>query len=299
MTACRNERFLIGCHLSIANGLPRTIDEAEELGNRALQVFSHNVSSWRMKELSSEIATRFRDRRARSSVEFLAVHTMYLLNLASPDDGLLERSIGALIEEVRRAGLLGAEALVTHLGADVGSGRTAGIERIVGALDRLVASPTWAKASDVRLLLENTAGSGTTMGASFDELGTILAAVGDARRIGVCLDTCHAFAAGYDLRTSSMIDETLKGLDGTVGLDRLEMIHLNDSRFPLGSHRDRHAHIGRGEIGAEGIGAVVRHPLLRDLPFVLETPKAIDGRSDADRINLEAVRKLRSEEEGS
>ncbi len=298
MTAKKDDRFLLGCHLSIGRGFPRSVDEAEELGNAALQFFSHNASAWRMKELTDEIAGAFRERRSASSVAYLVVHTMYLLNLASPDDDLHERSAEALIEEVRRAGLLGADALVTHLGAHVGSGIEAGIARIVGALGRLVGSPAWAEAGGLRLLLENTAGSGTTIGSSFDELAAILAAVDDATRIGVCLDTCHAFAAGHDLRARQAVDRTLERFDRAVGLDRLEMIHLNDSRFPLGSRRDRHAHIGRGSIGAEGIGAVVRHPRLRDLPFVLETPKAIDGRPDADRINLATVRRLRARKEG-
>jgi deoxyribonuclease-4 len=297
MTAHRDERFLFGCHLSIAGGFPGAIAEAEELGNDALQLFSHAPSAWRMKELSDEIAGQFRDCRARSSIEFLAVHTMYLLNLASPHDELFERSVDALIEEVRRAGLLGADALVTHLGAHVGSGREAGISRIVGALDRLIGSSVWAEASGVRLLLENTAGSGTTIGSSLDELEAILAAVADATRIGICFDTCHAFAAGCDLRTREAVDATLRQFDRVLGLSRLEMIHLNDSRFPLGSRRDRHAHIGRGEIGAAGIGAVVRHRSLRDTPFVLETPKMIDGRPDADRVNLATVRRLRTQEE--
>jgi deoxyribonuclease-4 len=297
MTTNRDERFLLGCHLSIAEGFPRAIAEAEELGNDALQFFSHAPSAWRMKELTEEIAGRFRDRRARSSIEFLAVHTMYLLNLASPDDGLYERSVHALIEEARRAGLLGADALVIHLGAHVGGGLELGVERIVGALDRLIGSPVWAEVPGVRLLLENTAGSGTTIGSSFDEFAEILGSVADARRIGVCLDTCHAFAAGYDLRTREAVDETLGQFDHVLGLHRLEMIHLNDSRFPLGSRRDRHAHIGRGEIGVAGIAAVVRHPHLRDTPFVLETPKAIDGRADADRVNLAAVRRLRTQED--
>ncbi len=294
-----DDRFLLGCHLSIAKGFPRAIDEAEELGNNALQVFTHSPAVWRMKEITDEVARRFRDRRDASSVRYLVVHTMYLLNLASPDEALYERSVDGLIEEARRAGLLGADALVTHLGAHVGSGAEAGIDRIVGALDRTIESTVWAESPGVRLLLENTAGSGTTIGASFDELAAILAGVADASRIGVCLDTCHALAAGYDLRTREAVDGTVRRSDRTIGLDRLEMIHLNDSRFPLGSRRDRHAHIGRGEIGSSGIGAVVRHPRLRGLPFVLETPKVIDGRPDADPLNLATVRKLRSEGEGT
>ena len=288
-------RLLLGCHLSIANGLPHAIDEAEDLGNSALQVFTHSPAVWRMKEIPDEVASRFRGRLGASSIRYLAVHTMYLLNLASPDEKLYERSVDALIEEVRRAGLLGADALVTHLGAHVGSGEDAGIGRIVDALDRATASAGWAEARGVRLLLENTAGSGTTIGASFDELGAILAGVADASRIGVCLDTCHAYAAGYDLRTRAAVDETVRRFDRTVGLERLEMIHLNDSRFALGSRRDRHDHIGHGKIGVTGIGAVVRHPRLRGLPFLLETPKTFDGGPDADPLNLAAVRRLRSE----
>ena len=293
MPADAGEHFLLGCHLSIVKGFPRAIDEAEQLGNTALQFFTHSPAVWRMKEISEETVASFRHRRANSSVAYLAVHTMYLLNLASPDDGLHERSVEALIEEVQRAGLLGADAVVTHLGAHVGSGPGAGIERIVSALDRLAASQPWAEAPGVRLLLENTAGSGTTIGSSFDEIAAIIAGIADAARIGVCLDTCHAFAAGYDLRTRKAVDETLGRFDRTIGLGRLEMIHLNDSRFALGSRRDRHAHIGRGDIGEAGIGAVVRHPLVHDLPLLLETPKMMDGRPDGDSLNLAAVRRLR------
>lgn len=293
------DRFLLGCHLSIAQGFPRAIDEAEALGNNALQIFTHSPAVWRMKGITDELARRFRDRRDASSIRYLVVHTMYLLNLASPDEALYERSVDGLIEEARRAGLLGADALVTHLGAHVGSGSKAAVDRIVGAIDRTLESTARAESPGVRLLLENTAGSGTTVGASFDELAAIVAGIADASGIGVCLDTCHAFAAGYDLRTREAVDETLAQFDRTVGLDRLEMIHLNDSRFPHGSRRDRHAHIGHGEIGRTGIGAVVRHPRLRDLPFVLETPKVIDGRPDADPLNLATVRMLRSEGEGT
>ncbi len=294
-----DDRFLLGCHLSIAKGFPGAIDEAEELGSNALQIFTHSPAVWRMKEITDAVSSRFVSRRASSSIRYLVVHTMYLLNLASPDDALYERSVAGLTEEYRRAGSLGADALVTHLGAHVGSGTEAGLGRIVRALDHTIESTTWAESSGLRLLLENTAGSGTTVGASFDELAAILAGIVDASKVGVCLDTCHAFAAGYDLRTEEAVDETVREFDRTIGLDRLEMIHLNDSRFPCGSRRDRHAHIGHGEIGRSGIGAVVRHPRLRDLPFVLETPKVIDGRPNADPLNLATVRMLRSEGEGT
>ena len=249
-----------------------------------------------MKEIPDEAASRFRERRAASAIRYLVVHTMYLLNLASPDEALYERSVAGLIEEARRAATLGADALVTHLGAHVGGGADAGIDRIVGALCRLVESPAWNEAPGLHLLLENTAGSGTTIGSTFDELAAIVAAVGGGTRLGLCLDSCHAFAAGHDLRTVDAVDGTLERFDRVVGLERLEMIHLNDSRFPIGSRRDRHAHIGRGEIGFEGIGALLRHPGLRGIPFLLETPKEIDGRPDADTVNLAAVRRLRTGE---
>ena len=295
MTADPDPSFLLGCHLSIAGGLARSIDAAETLGNNALQIFTHSPSVWRMKPIDEEEAARFGERRRASDVRYLVVHTMYLLNLATPDDTLYERSVDGLIEEADRAASIGANALVTHLGAHVGSGIQPGIERIVGALDRVAGATS--DPGILRLLLEDTAGSGTTIGSSFDELAGIFASLGNPERFGVCLDTCHAFAAGYDLRTADAVEKTLERFDRVVGLDRLEMIHLNDSRFPLGSRRDRHAHIGRGEIGATGLAAVVRHPRLRELPFLLETPKEIDGRPDADTVNLAAVRRLRRGEE--
>jgi len=291
-----NDRLLLGCHLSIAKGLARAIDAAEELENNALQIFTHNVSAWAMKDLDEDAVASFRERRETSTIDFLAVHTMYLINLASPDDDLHERSIGAMIEEVRRAATLGADAVVCHLGAHKGAGVERGIARIVEAIERTVASDAFQREPSLRLLLENTAGAGTTMGSTFEQLATITATLSASERVGICLDTCHAFAAGYDLRSPEAIEATLARFEQTVGLSRLELIHLNDSMFALGSHRDRHAHIGQGEIGNDGMRVIVNHASLRYLPFVLETPKVIDGRPDADRINSPRVRSLRTEE---
>jgi len=288
--------MLLGCHLSIGKGFTATIDEAESLGMSAMQIFSHNASSWRMKEITSKIATSFQNRFTGSSVEYVVIHTMYLLNLASPDDALYERSIVSLQEEIHRAGMLGIDQIVTHIGAHKGSGIEAGIARIITALDRVLASEVAADYPNVRVLLEDTAGAGTTMGTTFAELGAISNGLSDAcgaGRIGVCLDTCHAVAAGYELRTTSGLQDTLDEFNREIGLDRLELIHLNDSKFPLGSKRDRHAHIGDGEIGNAGISQVINHPSLRDLPFILETPKQIDGKDAADRVNLAQVRSLR------
>ncbi|HCP32143.1 TPA: endonuclease [Candidatus Acetothermia bacterium] len=287
--------MLLGCHLSIGKGFAGAIEAAENLGINALQIFSHNASSWKMKTITRDAASSFQTRFKNSSVEVVVIHTMYLLNPASPDEVLFERSVAALEQEVKRAGILGIDRIVTHLGAHKGSGIEAGIARIVAALDRVIASETFSSYKGVEILLENTAGTGTTMGASFSELGAIISALSDASRVGICLDTCHAFAAGYELRTFEGLAETLEALDREVGLGRLKVIHLNDSKYPLGSRRDRHAHIGYGEIGMEGFSLIVNHKALHDLPFILETPKQFDGQADADRINLDLVRSLRRE----
>jgi len=293
---------LLGCHLSIAKGLPVAIDEAEDLGNNALQIFTHNASAWRMKPLSEDRADRFVERRADSSIAYAVAHAMYLLNLASPDPALHARSVAALIEELRRAQRLGLDGVVAHLGAHVGSGNDRGIDRIVEALGQVVSSGAFDTAPGVRgigprLLLENTAGSGTTMGSTFEEIAGIFDRLSADERIGVCLDTAHAFAAGYDLRTSDAVDATLARFDATIGIDRLALIHLNDSKYACGSRRDRHEHIGWGAIGRDGLRAILRHRAVRALPVILETPKKIDGRDDADRANLAAVRSLMSGQE--
>ena len=287
--------MLLGCHLSIGKGFTGAIEAAEDLGINTLQIFSHNASSWRMKEITDETAASFRQHFSESSVEYIVIHTMYLLNLASPDEALFERSIAALEEEIRRAGLLGIDRVVTHLGAHKETGTEAGIARIITALDRVLSSDSVRRYPHVHVLLEDTAGAGTTMGTTFSELGAIIGSLLDASRVGICLDTCHAFAAGYELRTCEGLAETLKTLDREVGLGRLKVIHLNDSKYPLGSRHDRHAHIGHGEIGMEGFSLIVNHRELRDLPFILETPKKFDGQADADRINLDLVRSLRRE----
>ena len=283
---------LLGCHLSIGKGFPAAIDEAERLGINALQFFTHNASQWRMKPITTERATAFVERRSTSAIHYVVAHTMYLLNLATPDDELHEKSIDALAQELIRAAQLQLDAVVTHVGAHVGSGTDAGIRRIAEAIDRAVGAASDLERSLPSLLLENTAKSGTTMGGTFEELSRILAQVKCDHPIGVCLDTAHAFAAGYDLSRPAGVVETLAAFDSEVGLDRLWLIHLNDSKYACGSHRDRHQHIGWGEIGLEGIGALLQHPCVERVPVILETPKEVDGRKDADPMNLAVVRSL-------
>jgi deoxyribonuclease-4 len=288
----RKRKFLLGCHLSIGKGFPAVIDEAERLGINAVQIFSHSARSWRMKPLDPEEAEAFRKRWESSEVEYTVIHTSYLLNLASPDGELWERSLASLREEVRRAGVLGIPDVVTHLGSHKGTGLEQGIARVAEAILRLQDSPEWRR-WEGRLLLELTAGAGDTVGVRFEELAAIIERAGGDERLGICLDTCHAFASGYELRTPEGLEATLRELEATVGLKRLWLVHLNDSAYPFASHRDRHAHIGRGEIGLEGFRLVVNHPALRELPFILETPKGELSGEDADIVNLRTVRGLK------
>lgn len=292
--------MLLGCHLSIGGGLYKAIERAEELGINALQIFSHSARSWQMKPLSDGDAEEFRTAWAESSVEYVVVHTSYLINLASPKEEIYAKSIDALRGEISRAGRLGISHVNTHVGAHLRTGVEAGIERIVRALDEVLTSSEAEAHPGVKLLLENDAGAGTSLGARFDELAVIIDNGSNPERLGVCFDTCHGFAAGYDFTTDHGLEAMLQQLDRAVGVERLKLVHVNDSTHPRGSRKDRHEHIGQGQIGLEGFRLLVNHPSLRDLPFVLETPKAPhEGNklnSDMDPVNLRTIRELRGEE---
>ncbi|MEF8725757.1 MAG: deoxyribonuclease IV [Candidatus Bipolaricaulota bacterium] len=283
----------LGAHLSIAGGIDKSANRAKELNVNAFQIFSHNVRSWSTRDLREEEVEKFKRNRVEFGIEYVVAHTSYLLNLASPKDELWEKSKRGLIEEVRRADRLGIAAINTHIGAHTGSGIEAGLTRLTEALKEVIDSEQ-LEGSDVRILLENTSGSGTTLGANFAELGEVLDELGNPERFGICIDTCHGFAAGYDFGSRQGLRETLAQFEDKVGLDNLRLIHLNDSVGEKGSNKDRHAHIGQGKIGDQGFSAVVNAPELRELPFILETPKEeIDGK-DADRVNLDRVMELRS-----
>jgi deoxyribonuclease-4 len=282
--------MILGCHLSISGGLEQAVARAEALNINALQIFSHNARSWKMSPLDSDDAKKFLERRGRAHIEYAVIHTIYLINLASPDPKNFRLSVQALKDELQRAGELHIPHVNTHIGAHMGQGVEKGVERIVEALESVLASPQAKSAPTVKILLENSAGEGTELGASFAELGAVLTHIKDKDRVGVCIDTCHAFAAGYDLTTPRGLEKTLAELDREVGLERVELIHLNDSKFPLGSRRDRHEHIGQGHIGLEGFRLVVNHPALRHKPFILETPKDDE---QSDPTNVARVRSLR------
>jgi len=275
----------IGCHISIVGGIDNSVKRAEELGCSTMQIFSKNASTWREKILKKDEVENFRGNLKNSNISPVFIHTPYLINLASPSDELYFKSISAFLEEMKRADILLPDPyLITHPGAHTGAGEEYGIQRIIRALNIIL-----EKSADLGLktmiLLEDTAGSGTHLGYNFYQLKRIAEGANDGKRIGMCFDTCHAFAAGYDLSHQEGIEQTLEELEKYIGLDKLKVIHLNDSKFPLSSRKDRHMHIGKGYIGLEGFRALVNHKYLKDLPFILETPKH-DEEDDLKNINL-------------
>ena len=275
----------IGCHISIVGGIDNSVKRAEELGCSTMQIFSKNASTWREKILKKDEVENFRENLKNSNISPVFIHTPYLINLASPSDELYFKSISAFLEEMKRADILLPDPyLITHPGAHTGAGEEYGIQRIISALNLIL-----EKSADLGLktmiLLEDTAGSGTHLGYNFYQLKRMAEGAKDRKRIGMCFDTCHAFAAGYDLSHQEGIEQTLEELEKYIGLDKLKVIHLNDSKFPLSSRKDRHMHIGKGYIGLEGFKVLVNHKFLKDLPFILETPKH-DEKDDINNINL-------------
>lgn len=276
----------VGCHVSIAGSLDLAVGRARERGCDTFQIFSRNPRGWSAKDLDPEAADAFRATVGASGLGPVVDHMPYLPNLASPDDEIYEKSVAALTGELRRCGLLGIPYLVTHLGHHRGAGADAGQKRVIAAVNRALAD---VGEGDVMLLLENTAGEKNSVGSTLADISRIIDGIDAVGRIGVCFDTCHAFAAGYDLRTAEVIDAAFGELDDQIGLEHLRVIHLNDSKGDLGGGLDRHEHIGLGSIGEEGFRRILRHPGVRDLPLICETP--VDERRD-DAGNIAKVREL-------
>lgn len=274
----------MGVHVSIAGGLDRAVDRAVERGCDLFQIFSRNPRGWGSKDISPGDADKFLAKMKASGLALAVDHMPYLPNLASPKEDVYARSVDLLLTELERCQKLCIPYLVTHLGSHLGTGQEAGKRRIADALDMALCRTN----GDVMLLLENTSGTKNSMGSSFEEIAAIIDAVG-SDRLGVCLDTCHLFAAGYELRTPQGLRSTLKQFDDAIGMERLMLVHLNDSRGPLGSRLDRHEHIGLGEIGDKGFRVILEDESIRDLPMILETP--VDDRRD-DAGNLRAARAL-------
>lgn len=280
---------LFGAHMSIAGGCHNAVLEAQARQCDTVQLFTKNASQWLGKPLTEEDVRTFRAALKASKLRFATAHDSYLINLASPDDGLWRRSIEAFVDELNRAERLGLDYLVTHPGAHMASGEQAGLERIGGALDEVHGRCAGYR---VQVLLETTAGQGTTLGHRFEHLSGILALVADPDRLGVCLDTCHVFAAGYALAPEAEYKATMKAFDRAVGLARLKVFHVNDSLKPLGSRVDRHAHLGRGCLGLEPFRLLVNDRRFRNRPMILETPKEDGDNRDMDDVNLAVLRGL-------
>jgi deoxyribonuclease-4 len=252
-----------------------------------VQVFTKNQRQWNAKPLSDDEAERFRTRYAESGLKGVVAHDSYLINLASPKDDLWEKSIAAFRDELERCELLGIPYLVTHPGSHTGSGREVGLDRIVAALDRVHAELPGYK---VRTLLETTAGQGTNLGSTFEDLSYLLEKTAASERLGVCFDTCHTFVAGYDLRTPETYAETMDEFDRLIGLEQIEAFHFNDAKEELGTKKDRHHLIGQGCIGAEGFRSFMNDSRFHGKLALLETDKGDDLAED--RAALELLRSL-------
>ena len=270
--------MVFGAHCN--GGIKGALDRAAEIGADAVQLFVQSPRAWRFPEHDRKDVQAFVERRQHDGIEAVFVHTLYLVNLATPDDAMYEKSVTTMHKTMEAACAIEAEGVVVHVGSHLGAGFDAGLERAVPALRsvlELCNDRTW-------LLLENSAGAGGTIGRSIDELAALFDALEAHPRLGVCLDSCHLFVSGIDVTDRSVLDATLRDLDGRIGLARLRVLHVNDSKAPLGSNRDRHDNVGAGLIGTK-LGVFLSHPKLQKLPAVLETPGPDDHGPDAAEID--------------
>ncbi|MFX0097288.1 MAG: deoxyribonuclease IV [Candidatus Hodarchaeota archaeon] len=275
----------LGAHVSISGGVDKAPSRGKEIGCESIQIFTKNQRQWYEKPLTQDEVLAFKSEMISNGLREAVVHDAYLINLASPNAELFRKSVESFHGEVIRAEALGIQYLVFHPGAHMGSGEEAGINRIAEALNEVLAR---TKESELEVLLETTAGQGTSLGYRFEQLADIIDLVEPKDRIAVCFDTSHAFGAGYDLREEDAYNTTMDEFDGILGLDRLKVIHLNDTRQTLGSRRDLHENIGEGEIGLEGFRLLVNDRRFQNVSMILETP----GTEMSDRKNLRILRSL-------
>lgn len=273
-----------GYHVGVSADPVTAVENGVRAGCDTIQVFPGSPRRWGTRDVTGEQAGRFRLALAASGIKPVFIHAIYLVNMASPDDLIHDRSISSLASALAKAGALGAAAVVTHTGNHRGSGEASGLERIAGAVTESLGEAP----GDAMLLLETTAGAGSSMGDTFEQFARVFEAAGWHERLGFCLDTCHVFAAGYDVSTPAGFDSTLEELDRCIGLERLKLLHLNDSLGERGSRIDRHADIGAGRIGLEAFRHVVNHEALRDLPAIIELPWERPGGPD----NIALLRSL-------
>jgi len=279
----------LGAHKSIAGGVDRALDRGRETGCDALQMFVKSSNQWRARPLSEEEIEAFHEKKSAYRDDFLMAHSSYLINIASPEKEQAQKSLHALVIEIERCAVLGIPYLVLHPGSHRGTTEEEGIVRIASRLNEVFAKTS---GTDVMILLETTSGTGDNIGYRFEHIASIMDRVEETERTGCCYDTCHSFAAGYDIRTRESYQKTISEFDRIIGFKKLKAFHLNDSKHGLGSRKDRHQHIGEGEIGKDGFSFLVNDQRFMEIPMVLETPKDRDD-LEFDRKNLALLRSMR------
>ncbi len=277
------KKLLIGAHMSISGGVFNALLFGKELGCTTIQIFTKNNNQWKAKEITSEDVKKFFANQKRTEISPVVGHNGYLINLASPKENVYNLSRESMLVELKRAELLGLPYLVMHPGSHLGRGEKEGIKKIARSIDWLHQK---TKGYKVKILLETTAGQGSAIGYRFEHLAEIIKRVKDSKRLGVCYDTCHTFAAGYDIRTKRAYETTFKEFDKVIGLSRLKVLHVNDSLKDLGSRVDRHQHIGEGKIGLEGFRLLMNDARWEKIPKILETPKEEETARDIKNLNV-------------
>lgn len=280
---------ILGAHMSIAGGYHRAVQRAAQAGCDCVQLFTHNNTRWQTKQITAAEAQLFRDAISSTSISHAIAHASYLINLASPDRRLWCRSVDALESELRRAAILGLSYVVIHPGSFTTSDEAAGLRQVARAIDEVC---TRVGTLAVGMLLETTAGQGTSLGWRFEHLARILEMTSQPQRLGFCFDTCHVFAAGYPLRTARQYHATMNDFQRLVGVERIRAFHLNDSHEPRGSRIDRHQHIGQGKLGLGAFRNLLADDRFANVPMYLETPKGYRQGTDWDVINLGRLRRM-------
>ena len=280
--------MLIGGHVSPAGGLPRALERGEERGCEAIQFFNQSPRAWRPTRYGDDDVTDFRERLAAGPVRAVVIHAVYLINCASNEKEVREKSLASLVHALRTGDRIGAAGVVLHPGSQKGEPLEESLDRVGAALRHAL-----GESDACPLLLEDTAGAGGTLGRSFEELADLIERGGGDPRLGVCLDCCHLLASGFDIRTSAGLDAVMDDFERVVGLERLRCVHVNDSKMPLGSNRDRHENLPDGELGREGLAAFLSEPRFEGLPALLEVPGP-DGKG-VDAGQIAVARELREE----
>jgi deoxyribonuclease IV len=291
MSTAKPKYPLIGAHMSIAGGVYNAIEHGVNADCNAIQIFTKSNNQWKAKPLTDDEVGKFHTDKKAAGIDSVIAHTAYLINIASPKEDVYKKSVAALIEEIERCDLLGIDDLVLHPGSYLDTSEEEGIRKIVDTLNSIFNKTSTVK---TRIALETTAGQGSNLGYKFEQLAKMIDGVENKNRVSVCLDTCHIFAAGYDIRDRKSYLATFRDFDKTIGLSYLKALHVNDSKKEFASKRDRHEHLGEGFIGPDAFKFIMQDKRLKDIPKLLETPKEQDGKN-YDIINLDILRKFHNE----